>query len=100
MGDILERSNRNETGIITVHYWASARSAAGVAGDELAVGGPISLAEVVDRAVSLHPGSRLPEVLKVCSALVGDRPVGTADPAALMVEPGSSVEFLPPFAGG
>jgi molybdopterin converting factor small subunit len=96
----LERSNPNETGIITVRYWASARSAAGVAGDELAVDAAIPLAEVVRRAVDLHPGTRLAEVLQACSALVGDRPVGTADPAVLLVEPGSSVEFLPPFAGG
>jgi molybdopterin synthase sulfur carrier subunit len=85
---------------IEVHYWAAARSAAGVAGDELAVDGPISLEEVVRRALALHPGTRLPDVLKVCSTLVGDRPVGSADPAAVVVDPGSTVEFLPPFAGG
>ena len=51
-------------------------------------------------AVALHPGTRLPEVLQICSTLVGDRPVNAEDPGALLVEPGSSVEFLPPFAGG
>jgi sulfur-carrier protein len=85
---------------IDVHYWAAARSAAGVASDALAVDGPITLDEVVRRAVALHPGTRLPDVLKICSTLVGDRPVSSEDPGAVVVAPGSSVEFLPPFAGG
>ena len=85
---------------IEVHYWAAARAAAGVAGDRLEVSGPITLAEVVERAVALHPGTRLPDVLRICSTLVGDRPVNAEDPAAVVVEPGASVEFLPPFAGG
>ena len=100
MGVALDPSKRNETDIIRVHYWASARAAAGVKGDDLPVEGPITLAEVVRRAVALHPGTRLPEVLQVCSALVGDRPVSSDDPGDVMVEPGESVEFLPPFAGG
>lgn len=85
---------------IEVHYWAAARSAAGVPGDALEVEGPITLAEVVRRAVALHPGTRLPDVLRICSTLVGDRPVNAEDPGAVLVPPGSSVEFLPPFAGG
>ena len=100
MGVALEGSKRNETDTIRVHYWASARAAAGVSGDELLVDGPITLTEVVRRVVALHPGTRLPEVLQVCSTLVGDQPVASADPALVLVEPGSSVEFLPPFAGG
>jgi molybdopterin synthase sulfur carrier subunit len=91
---------QSETQVITVRYWASARSAAGVEADTLAVGGPISLSEVVARAVGLHPGSRLGEVLHVCSVLVGDRPVSSEEPDDVQVPPGSSVEFLPPFAGG
>lgn len=86
--------------LIEVHYWAAARAAAGVPADALEVAGPITLAEVVDRAVALHPGTRLPEVLKVCSALVGDLPVSSDDPGRVVVQPGSTVEFLPPFAGG
>ncbi len=90
----------SETEVITVRYWASARSAAGVEADRLAVDGPISLAEVVARAVDLHPGSRLSDVLHVCSVLVGDRPVSSEEPSEVQVSPGASVEFLPPFAGG
>jgi plastocyanin len=55
---------------------------------------------VRERAVALHPQTRLSDVLGVCSVLVGDRPVSAVDPAAVEVAPGESVEFLPPFAGG
>jgi molybdopterin synthase sulfur carrier subunit len=96
----LDPSKRNETDTIQVHYWASARAAAGVSGDEIAVEGPITLDDVVRRAAALHPGTRLPDVLKVCSVLVGDRPVSSEDPGDVVVQPGSTVEFLPPFAGG
>jgi len=89
-----------ETGVVTVRYWASARSAAGVEADQLAVEGPVSLAEVTQQVLALHRGSRLSDVIAVCSVLVGDRPAGTRDPAQVVVEPGSTVEFLPPFAGG
>ena len=88
------------TGAVTVRYWASARAAAGVDHDLLEVEGPVTLAEIVALAVSSHPGSRLGDVLAVCSVLVGDRPAGSADPADVVVGPGDSVEFLPPFAGG
>lgn len=88
------------TETITVRYWAAAKAAAGIDVDQLAVEGPITVAEVVRRACALHPGTRLPEVLAVCSALVGDRPVGKQNPGEVEVPPGSLIEFLPPFAGG
>ena len=93
-------SGNGEMQVIRLHYWAAAKSAAGVAGDELSVDGPISLAEVVRRAVALHPGTRLPDVLGSCSVLLGDRPVTAEDPDDVAVAPGATVEFLPPFAGG
>jgi molybdopterin synthase sulfur carrier subunit len=85
---------------ITVRYWAAARAAAGTDHDELEVDGPVTLTEVVRRAVAAHPEGRLAGVLEVCSVLVGDRPVKTQDPATVEVAPGESVEVLPPFAGG
>lgn len=88
------------TNVIEVRYWAAAKSAAGTPSDRFEVDGPLTLAEVVRRAAALHADTRLPEVLKVCSALIGDRPVGSQDPGAVEVEPGATVEFLPPFAGG
>jgi molybdopterin converting factor small subunit len=100
MNEIPAVPAESETEVITVRYWASARSAAGVDADRLPVEGPISLADVVVRAVGLHPGSRLSDVLHVCSVLVGDRPVASEEPSDVEVRPGDSVEFLPPFAGG
>ena len=87
-------------GVVTLRYWASARAAAGVESDALPVSGALTLTDVVRRAAALHPGTRLPDVLKVCSVLVGDRPVSSEDPGDVVVQPGSTVEFLPPFAGG
>ena len=85
---------------ITVRYWASARAAAGVASDDVPVDGSVTLTELRERAVALHPGTNLEAVLGVCSVLVGDRPVGSQEPANVQLEPGDTVEFLPPFAGG
>jgi molybdopterin converting factor small subunit len=89
-----------ETNVIRVRYWAAAKAAAGTDSDDVEVTGPTTLAELRAAAIALHPGTRLAEVLAACSTLVGDQPVGTADPASYVVEPGASVEFLPPFAGG
>lgn len=100
MADTSSSADDRETQHIRVRYWAAARAAAGITHDDLPVTGPVPLAEVVRRVVARHPGTRLAEVVSVCSVLVDDRPVGTADPATLSVEPGSSVELLPPFAGG
>jgi molybdopterin converting factor small subunit len=86
---------------VTLRYWAAARAAAGTAEEQVPVSGPVSLAELVAGALARHPESSvLAAVLTSCSVLIGDRPVGTTDPAAVVVEPGQSVEFLPPFAGG
>lgn len=85
---------------VTVHYWAGARAAAGVASEEFPVDGPVTLADLVRRVVAAHPGSDLERVVGVCSVLVGDQPVGTRDPGDVVVEPGEVVELLPPFAGG
>jgi molybdopterin synthase sulfur carrier subunit len=89
-----------ETNVIRVRYWAAAKAAAGTDSDDVPVTGPTTLAELRAAAVALHPGTRLAEVLAACSTLVGDQPVGKADPASYVVQPGASVEFLPPFAGG
>lgn len=88
-------------GHVRLRYWASARAAAGVEDDVLEVAGPVTLASLRDRAGELHAGSdRFASVLETCSVLVGDRPVGSEDPETVRVEPGETVEFLPPFAGG
>jgi molybdopterin converting factor small subunit len=90
----------NETHVITVRYWAAARTAAGCDTEEIPVTGPMTLLDVLTEAVRRHPGTRLADVLSICSVLLGDRPVATEDPAEVLVPPGSTLEFLPPFAGG
>ena len=89
-----------ETQVIRVRYWAAARSAAGTAEDTVDVAGPTTLAELTSEVVGRHPGGRFADVIAVCSVLVGDQPVATRDPRNVEVSPGSTVEFLPPFAGG
>ena len=90
----------NETEVIRVRYWAAARAAAGVAEETVDAGGPMTLVELRDEVVRRHPGGRFGDVVRVCSVLVGERPVSSGDPAAVVVRPGDTVEFLPPFAGG
>ncbi|HET7386468.1 MAG TPA: MoaD/ThiS family protein [Nocardioidaceae bacterium] len=86
---------------VTVRYWAAARSAAGIDSEHVEVGEPATLATVLAAVRGLHPDRPgLPGVLDVCSALVGDRPVGASDPSDVAVHPGDTVELLPPFAGG
>jgi len=90
----------NETQVIQVRYWAAARTAAGCDMEEIPTDRSMSLSEVLAEAVRRHPGTRLADVLGLCSVLLGDRPVATEDPGELLVPPGSTLEFLPPFAGG
>ncbi|WP_028654716.1 MoaD/ThiS family protein [Nocardioides sp. J54] len=90
----------NETEVIRVRYWAAARSAAGVAEEAVEASGPLTLAELRDEVVRRHDDGRFADVVKVCSVLVGEQPVSSGDPGAVVVQPGDTVEFLPPFAGG
>ena len=93
------RTHGAETAV-TVHYWAAARAAAGVASEDFPVDGPVTLADLVRRVVAAHPGSDVERVVAVCSVLVGEQPVGSRDPGSVLVQPGDVVELLPPFAGG
>lgn len=91
-------SARGESTVL-VRYWAAARSAAGVAEESFAA--PGTLADLLAAVVAAHPDRpRLRDVVEVCSVLVGDRPVGTSDPADVVLRGGETVELLPPFAGG
>jgi protein-tyrosine-phosphatase/molybdopterin converting factor small subunit len=86
---------------VVVRYWAAARAAAGVECDRFPVAGATSLAQLLDDVRARHRDRpRLVDVVAVCSVLVGDRPVGLADPADVLVRAGETVELLPPFAGG
>jgi molybdopterin converting factor small subunit len=88
-------------GAVVVRYWAAARAAAGVESDTVEVGDGTTLAALLEAVRERHQDRpRLGEVIPVCSVLVGDRPVGTADPHDVRLGPGDTVELLPPFAGG
>ena len=88
-------------GAIVVRYWASARAASGVESEVVETDSEITLARVIGEVLERHDDRpRLREVVAVCSVLIGDRPVGTTDPAKVVVRPGDTVELLPPFAGG
>lgn len=83
---------------VTVRYWAAARAAAGRETDAVGAG---SLAYVLEQVHRLHPeNARFAKVVAMCSVLVGESPVGSSDHAAVEVPPGTTVELLPPFAGG
>ena len=90
-----------DAGHVILRYWASARAAAGTDSDVVEVPGAVTLAELVGRAREVHADSpKFAQVLACCSMMVGDRPVTTEDPNQVLVQPGATVEFLPPFAGG
>lgn len=76
---------------VTVRYWAAARAAAGV--DAEVVPGD-TVGAVVAAAVSAHPG--LERVAGVATFLLDGRAVGREE----AVPVGSTLEVLPPFAGG
>ncbi len=83
---------------MTVRFWASARAAAGHEAETVDAG---TLADVLSAVRAANPDNkRLADVMAMCSVLIGDVPVTTADPAQVDVPPGSTVELLPPFAGG
>jgi molybdopterin converting factor small subunit len=76
---------------VTVRYWAAARAAAGVASDVVT---GVTVGEVVEAAVGLHPALR--PVAAVATFLVD----GSAAARDRAVPAGATVEVLPPFAGG
>lgn len=98
MGETGRSQRSHET--VTVRYWAGARAAAGTAEDTFDVTGDLALSELVERVLERHPGEKMARTVAVCSVLVGDQPVRSQDPAAVVVRPGAVVELLPPFAGG
>lgn len=82
---------------VTVRYWAAARQAAGCAEERL-VGGTV--ADVLTAARERHDDPAFAKLLGICSLLLGERPLGHAEPAEVAVHHGDVLEVLPPFAGG
>jgi molybdopterin converting factor small subunit len=82
-------------GLITVRYFAGARAATGIDQEELSVSRPWPLEELAEHLAQRH-GPALLRVLAAASFLV-DETAGTRD---RLVQAGSVVDVLPPFAGG
>lgn len=60
-----------------------------------------TLAEVLTEISRRHRDrDRFDDVIGTCSMLHGEVPVGSRDPADVLLGAGDSIEFLPPFAGG
>ncbi len=83
---------------VLVRYWAAARAAVGLVEERIPTAGPVSAAGLRGLVGDRHPEAA--RVLAICSLLVDDQPLGVADASAFLIEPGQTVEFLPPSAGG
>lgn len=79
---------------VTVRYFAGARAAAGVAEETVAAG--LSVADLVTDLESRR-GPRLGKVLAVAAVLVDGL---TCHDREVPLPAGSTVDILPPFAGG
>lgn len=76
---------------VTIRYWASARAAAGC--DSEPFRGQ-NVGDVLEAAAAAHTGLGL--VLGVSTYLLDGRQVSAAEP----LSEGTTIEVLPPFAGG
>lgn len=79
---------------VTVRFFAAARAAAGKDSAHVSSG---SLAKVTTALTDAYPG--LAAVLPRCSYLLNGVAVH-GDPADVVVNDGSELDVLPPFAGG
>ena len=97
MSDLPREHVGNENDV-TVRYWAAARAAAGIESEQVSAS---TLAEVVAEISRRHRDRDLFDaVIDSCSVLHGEIPVGARNPEDVVLAPGDSIEFLPPFAGG
>jgi molybdopterin converting factor small subunit len=78
---------------VVVRYWAAARAAAGCAEEVVAPG---RLEDLVGALAARHD-ERLGRILGYCSFLLDG---GAVHDRTVVVEGGSVLEVLPPFAGG
>lgn len=80
---------------VTVRFWAAARAATGVETTCVAAGGVAQVIEVVTRK---YP--QLSTLLPRCSLLLDGVAVGRENVKSTLAPVGSTLEILPPFAGG
>lgn len=79
----------------SVRFFAGAADAAGNTQQDVELPAGATLADLVTELGASNP--RLAEVLKVCTMLVGQRP---AELSAALPNETTTIDVLPPFAGG
>lgn len=77
---------------VTVRFFAAARAAAGV--NEITLDSSSAM-HILDQAAALHP--KLGQVLPQCSYLLDELSLRDL---SVVVKDGSTLDVLPPFAGG
>jgi molybdopterin synthase sulfur carrier subunit len=81
---------------VRIRYFAAAKAAAGLESEAVELTGPATVRDVLQAGIERH-GSRLAEVLRRCSFLLGEIAVHGEDS---VVTDGDVLDVLPPFAGG
>jgi molybdopterin converting factor small subunit len=83
---------------VTIRYWAAAKDAAGTSEEVVEAE---TLAGALAEALACRPGNdRLRQVMARSSFLVNALPTHRDAHEATVLEDGSTIEVLPPFAGG
>ena len=81
---------------VSLHYWAGARAAAGVAEEAIEAH---SVAEALQLASQQRSDPRFDRVIKMSSVLIDGRTAHQEDLEQQLTE-AVQIEVLPPFAGG
>ena len=82
--------------VVTVRYFAAARSAAGVPSESIDVGEDATVGDALEAIAARH-GEPLGKVLSACSFLLDSVAVRDRD---TLLPPAAELDVLPPFAGG
>ena len=82
--------------MVSLHYWAAARAAAGVEAESIQT---TSVAEALRQAEAARNDPRFSRVIQACSLLVDGVAARPDDLERVLVGP-VRVDVLPPFAGG
>jgi sulfur-carrier protein len=83
---------------VIIRYWAAAKEAAGLQEESVEA---ITLSDLLNTVVAIRkPDRRLSDILARSSFLVNADPVGRRPRQSIMLDEGTVVEVLPPFAGG
>ena len=82
--------------LVTLNFWAGARAAAGRASEAVEAG---SVAEALALVLEGHADARFTRVVRASSLLV-DGVAASASSLERPLEAPTTVEVLPPFAGG